>query len=162
MINWYAVYTKPRYEDHLVDRMRDVGIECLNPKLKHFRYRRGKYTDVIEPMFPCYIFCRFDPVTLYHLVRYTRGVRFIVGKGKPLQVPDGIITCIRERLKGGIIEVKPERFSKGQKVVIEEGPFKYFTGIFDRYVNKSERVMVLLSAIQGKLELESWMVKSDT
>jgi transcriptional antiterminator RfaH len=93
------------------------------------------------------------------MIKYTRGVKYIVGKDRPLEVPEEVIKSIRERLEGDILEIRSPRFKKGEEVVIKDGPFKDFFGIFDRYIKGSERVLLLLKAIHGRLEVDSWMVQ---
>ena len=73
---WYTVYTKPRQEDSVASLLQNIGIEALNPKLKSRKYKRGRILEVIEPLFPCYIFANFEKDKYSHLITYTRGVRY--------------------------------------------------------------------------------------
>ncbi|MBM4140581.1 MAG: hypothetical protein FJ242_03675 [Nitrospira sp.] len=159
-MNWYALYTKPRNEDSVASRLQDIGVQVLNPKLKSKRYKSNRVTEVIEPLFPCYIFAHFEREKYSHLITYTRGVRYILGRSNPIVVQEEIINTIREPMEeGDIIVVKPQRFEKGDRVLIKDGPFKDFYGIFERVTKGTERVMILLDALNYRLELESWMLK---
>jgi len=152
---WYAIYTKPGKEETVALRLQGIGIEVLNPKLKTKKYKRNKLVEVIEQLFPCYLFACFDKEKYAHLITYTRGVRYIVGKKNPIVVYDEIIDTIREGMEeGDIIVIKPRRFEKGDRVLIREGPFKDFYGIFKREIKGRERVMILLEAIHYKIELD--------
>jgi transcriptional antiterminator RfaH len=152
---WYAIYTKSGKEDTVAHRLSGIGIEVLNPRLKIKKYKRNKLVEVIEPFFPCYLFARFDKEKYAHLITYTRGVRYIVGKKNPIIVCDEIIDAMREVMEeGGLVSIKPGRFEKGDKVLIREGPFKDFYGIFEREIKGNERVMILLEAIHYKIELD--------
>jgi transcription antitermination factor NusG len=84
------------------------------------------------------------------MIKYTRGVRYIVGKEHPIVVPAEIISAIRERLNEGIVTLVLEDFSKGDRVVIREGPFKDFYGIFERNLPGRQRAMILLDALHCK------------
>jgi hypothetical protein len=44
-------------------------------------------------------------------------------------------------------------------VVIKEGPFKDFYGIFERNVSGQERAMILLEALHSKIDIESSSLK---
>jgi transcriptional antiterminator RfaH len=157
---WHAIYTKPGKEDSVAFRLQGIGIEVLNPKLKSKKYKRNKIVEVIEPLFPCYLFANFDKEKYTHLITYTRGVRYIVGKRNPIVVFDEIINTIRGSMEEeNIVVVKPQRFDKGDRVLIKEGPFKDFYGIFEKEVKGYERVMILLDAISYKLELDSCVLK---
>ena len=53
------------------------------------------------------------------------------------------------------------KLKAGDKVMIKNGPFKNFQGIFERRMNDSERVMILLDTIsfQGHISIEQEMVE---
>ncbi len=158
MEKWYAVYLKPGHENAVSVRLNDAGIETLNPLLRQKRYRGQKIVETIEPLFPCYIFARFDPVLRFRLISYTRGVRYIVGGGSPTPVPDEIISPIMEKMKEGVIVPEPDAFPEGGRVVIKDGPFAGFQGIFKRYTKGSERCFVLLEALGWSLETDNCMI----
>jgi len=156
---WHAIYTKPGKEDTVAFHLQGLGIEVLNPKLKSKKYKRNKIVEVLEPLFPCYLFANFDKEKYTHLITYTRGVRYIVGKRNPVVVVDEIINTIKGSMEeGNILVVKPQRFEKGVRVLIKEGPFKDFYGIFEKEVKGHERVMILLETLNYKLELDSWVL----
>lgn len=158
-MSWYTVYTKPRNEDTVASRLQDAGIKVINPKLRSKQYRHYRLIEVIEPLFPCYLFARFDRDRYFHLVTYTRGVRYIVGKNNPVVVPDEIISTIRESMEeDNIVVIKPPRFEKGEKVLIRDGPFKDFYGIFERETRGTERVMIFLDTIHYRVEIDSYVL----
>ena len=158
-MNWYAIYTKPKCEDSTARLLNNAGIETLNPKIKVLKRLRNKYCDVVEQLFPCYIFALFDKERHSHMISYTRGVKYIVGRESPLAVHPEIIHAIRERMEGDIVIQTPEDLSKGDRVLIKEGPFKDFYGVFDRSVPGKKRSMILLEALHCKLEIEIRSIK---
>lgn len=152
---WYAIYTKPKKEDSVAFQLRNIGIEVLNPKLQSCKYKNNQFLEVIEPLFPCYIFADFEKEKYSHLITYTRGVRYIVGKNNPILVLDEVINTIKEAMEeDGLIIVKPQKFRQGEKIIIREGPFKDFYGIFERESKGPERVIILLSALNCRIELD--------
>lgn len=157
---WYAIYTKAGKEEAVAHRLRGIGIEILNPKLKTKKYKRNKLVETIEPLFPCYLFAEFDKEKYTHLITYTRGVRYIVGKKNPIVVYDEIIDTIKgEMEEGDIIVIRPGRFMKGDRVYIREGPLKNFYGIFERKIKGQERVLILLETIHYKIEIDTHFLK---
>jgi transcriptional antiterminator RfaH len=159
MVNWYAIYTKPKCEESVSLMLRNAGIEALSPRISIKKYFRGNYKDVIEPLFKSYLFAHFDNDTHHHMIRYTRGVKYIVGKDHPIIVPQEIIDVMREQMEGDIITPKPENLSKGDRVVIREGPFVSFYGIFQHPVPGRERVVILLEALNSRLEVEDVSIR---
>ncbi|HQK47132.1 MAG TPA: transcriptional activator RfaH [Syntrophorhabdaceae bacterium] len=155
MKKWYVVNTKPKNEDRAAVNLSAGGIETLAPKLKLRKYRENRFVTVIEPMFPGYIFARFDPIDDFHLVKYTRGVKTIVHFGeKIVPIHEDLIDFIRSRLENGIATIQKKPISKGERIVVKDGPFKGLTGIFEREMDGKERVAILLDAVQFAATME--------
>jgi transcriptional antiterminator RfaH len=156
--NWYCIYTKANQEDKVCRKLGELpGIELLNPKLKRRKPVRSKMTEVVEELFPCYIFSKFDPYRYFHMIKYTRGVRRFVGDrlGDPYVVDESIIECITSKMTDGIIHCEVPRLGQGDKVVVLEGPFSGLTGLFLSELKPNERVLILLDTIkfQGRIRL---------
>ena len=159
MTHWYCIYTKSKYEDHVTQRLTHVpGIEILNPKLKTQRFIRGRLRHVTEELFPSYIFARFNPDDSYSLIKYTRGIRRIIGdrSGRPYIVDDEIIRQIQARIEDGFVRIRQPVLQTGDHVVIHEGPLKGLTGMFRNHVKARDRVLILLNTIgyQASLEID--------
>jgi transcriptional antiterminator RfaH len=148
MKQWFVVNTKPKNENRASHNLEQAGYELLSPKIRFRRFREGKFVDIIEAMFPNYLFVKFHPVDDYHMVKYARGVNKIVtfgGRMVPLQ--EEFIDFIRGRLVDGVASIEKRRFKKGEKVFIKEGPFKGLGGIFERELEGEQRALILLEGI---------------
>jgi transcription elongation factor/antiterminator RfaH len=157
MKRWFVVNTKPKNEDRAAGNFLHGGFEALTPKLKLRKYKEGRFIYVVEPMFPCYIFVRFHPVEDYHLVKYTRGVRTIVNfGGKIIPLQDELVDFIKARLEDGVATVEKKEFKKGGKILVKDGPFKGFSGIFEKELDGKERVAILLDGVNyyAKMEID--------
>lgn len=157
MKRWYVVNTKPRNEDRAAMNLLNGGIEVLAPKIKLRKFKEGKFVYIVEPMFPGYIFVRFHPVDEFRMVKYARGVKTIVhfgGRIIPLQ--DEIIEYIRTKLENGVASLEKPKIGKGEKVLIKDGPFKGFSGIFESELDGKERVAILLEGVNycAKMEID--------
>ena len=154
---WYAIYTKPGKEDSIAMRLEGLGIDVLNPKLKSRKFRRNRLGEVIEPLFPCYLFADFEKDKYAHVITYTRGVRYIVGKQNPIVVRKEVISTIRENIGyDDIVMMKTDEFAKGDAVIVKDGPFRHFSGIFMSEIRGPERVLILLDTLSCKLEIDSY------
>jgi len=152
MLNWYLLYLKPKNEDKVSEKLSECGFEVFNPKIKERRYVRRKLMDVVSPLFPGYIFVRFGIPADYRLIKYTRGVRNVVGtENFPIPVAQGIIDSVCARLVEGFAVVKAHRFSPGEAVVIKEGPFQGIDAIFEKEMKGIERVSVLLQEVNARI-----------
>ncbi len=152
---WYAIYVKSGKEDTVTSHLRNTGIEVVNAKIKIKKFRNNQLTEVIEPLFPCYIFANFEKEKHAHMITYTRGVRYIVGKNNPVVVSEDIIDAIKENMgEDDFVIIKPRKFTRGEKVIIKEGPLKNFYGIFEKELKGPERVMILLETLNYKVEID--------
>jgi len=159
--HWYVVNTKARNEERAAVNLAQGGIDVLAPKRRFRRWREGKFTDIIEPMFPGYIFVKFHPVDEFRLVKYTRGIKTIVNfNGRIIPLQERLIDFIKERLVEGVATVEKPTFQKGEKLIIQEGPFKGFSGIFEQELDGKERIAILLEGVDycARMEIDRELV----
>jgi transcriptional antiterminator RfaH len=147
-MNWYAVNTKP-HQEYLAELMlQRLGAETFCPQIKHSKLVGQKRMTAAGPLFPGYIFVRFNLDTQYRAVNYAQGVRKIVAFGQePAIVNDDLIESIKLKLEDGYVTVEKPAFASGQAVRIQEGPFRGFDAIFVREMSDQQRVVLLLQAL---------------
>ncbi len=156
MEKWYVVNTKPKKEFHLEKILLEGGIRCYAPK-----FREGGF---VKSFFPGYQFVFFDYPDQYKLVKYTRGVKTIIGNDHgPIALDEAFIVEIRTREVDGFIElqkygVEPEL---GDEIEVAAGPFKGLRGVFKKGLSDRDRVLILLNCVsyQGQLVIEKSKVK---
>jgi transcription antitermination factor NusG len=75
-------------------------------------------------------------------------VKSVVGfNNVPLEVEDDIIALIQAQVgEDGFVRLG-EDFKRGDEVTVRNGAFRGISGIFDRSMKDSGRVMILLNAI---------------
>ena len=79
---WFCVKSRPRQEAVAERNLRSLGeVEVVLPRLRRTRRGHDKNKVVVEPLFPGYLFLRFDPAELTASVRGTRGVLHLVTQG---------------------------------------------------------------------------------
>lgn len=161
---WYAIHTKPRQEDRADNNLMAWRVETFAPKIRGRNYNpyTGKATFVIKPLFPRYIFARFNASDLLHKVNFTRGVQSVVSFcGEPCPVDEEIIRVIQSR-KGadGLIKMD-EDLHPGDRVIIGEGPLRNLEGIFNGYCKDEERASILLTTVnyQSRVIIERQSIK---
>lgn len=145
---WYAIHTKPRFESLVQTNLQREGIETFFPKLKTKRAIRRQFKWVTGPLFPCYIFARFEISRSNRLVKYANGVTNIVSfGGKPAAVEEAIILAILAHCEQDVVTIQPPTLRSGDAVEIQEGPFRGLQGIFEHELSGSERVSILLECL---------------
>jgi transcriptional antiterminator RfaH len=149
LAQWYLVRTKPGKERWVRDQLVETLPEVFLPMLKARMPRWGRLAVSLAPLFPCYLFARFDLAERYFDIRYLPGVQGLVSAGSdPLVVPETIVQEIRARGIDDVIEIHEKPLDAGQAVRVVDGPFRGFEAIFDRYLSGAERVAILLNTIE--------------
>mgnify|MGYP001122526383 CR=1 FL=1 len=156
MASWYVVNVKPKKEGQVERLFVEGGFEIYCPK-----YRRERR---VAPFFPGYAFLRFDFPEQFQTVKYTRGVKRVVGTDDgPTPVPEEVVLGIRARERDGLIvfERYGEEPAVGDEIEVVEGPLKGLRGIFRKEAGDSERVMILLNYVsyQAQLLIEKAKIK---
>jgi transcriptional antiterminator RfaH len=145
---WYAVSTKPHQEKQAESHIMQCGIECFLPLLKESKIIRRIPKRVIEPLFPGYLFARFDLDRHYRAVSYARGVRKVVEFGSgPVELDATMIDAIKERVHDGYVTPHSERLKMGQIVHVNGGPLRGLEAVFMREMTDRSRVLLLLNTM---------------
>ena len=140
--SWYAIRVQSRFESVVSLALRGKGYEEFLPVYHARRRWSDRFKQVDLPLFPGYLFCRFD-VTVRLPILITTGVVSIVGAGKtPVPVPDDEIIAVRRTLASGL-PARPWPFlNVGCQVYVERGPLAGIEGII---VNTDKKYRLILS-----------------
>jgi len=100
--SWFALQIRSRWEGTTAELLRGKGLETLMPTYASKRKWSDRFKVVELPLFPGYVFCRFD-VHNRLPVLITPGVISVVGRGKtPVAVDDAEIRSIQAAIGSGI------------------------------------------------------------
>src|SRR2546427_8907729 len=69
---WYTVNTKSQHERVAELSLQQLGVETFYPQLKQRKVIRRRAETRIGPLFPSYLFARFQLDTHYRAVTYAR------------------------------------------------------------------------------------------
>jgi transcriptional antiterminator RfaH len=160
---WFVIQTKPKKEEEAKSYLSTKGLEIFNPLLEAFTVRNGKVTKELKPLFPGYMFGKFDLEQDYALVRWGRGVKKVLGLGGsyPTPVSEEVVEIIKKRTDGHGIVRKSYHFEANDRIRVKSGPLKDLLGIFERWVSDNDRVRILLNLIgyQPSIELHYSMIE---
>lgn len=96
--NWYVLYTKPRWERKIADRLNNIGIECYCPLNRVDRRWSDRWKTVNEPLFRCYVFVRVSIVELHKPLEINGVYNYVHQMKQPAPVRDEEIESIRRFL----------------------------------------------------------------
>jgi transcription antitermination factor NusG len=134
--------------------LRGKGYEEFLPLYRSRRQWSDRIKELELPLFPGYLFCRFDVSDRLMPILTTPGVIGIVGAGKtPVPVEDDEIEAIRVILRSGLAAQPCPSLSVGSKVYIEGGPLAGVEGIITD-TDKVYRLIVSVSLLQRSVAVE--------
>lgn len=149
---WYLIRTRQHKEalvQAMLSRHTKESFLPMFGKSQIWRSNRPSATSA-APLFPCYVFARFNFRTAFHSIQRAHGVVGVVSAGsEPCEVPEEIIHELKARQRNGLIEVPEKAYCPGQHVVILGGSLEGIHAIFDRYLSGPDRVAVILRLIGG-------------
>ena len=149
---WYVLRSKPRKERALARYARSenhevffptIPVEPVNPRASHVR-----------PYFPGYLFVHTDldrvGESTFHWMPLSQGLVHI--GGEPAPVAEGIIRALRKQVHqiqeaGGLHKT---RLKHGDLILVKEGVFQGYEGIFDVHLSGGERARILLRMVHDR------------
>src|SRR6266850_680287 len=91
---WFAIQVKARQERAVFDALKNRAYESFLPLYLQERARGNRLKEIQLPLFPGYLFSRFDPQWRLPILT-TPGVICVVGAGRvPIPVGDAEITAL--------------------------------------------------------------------
>ena len=150
---WYVLQCWARKESVITTHLENQGLECFLPKYKSIRQWSDRKKEVEQPLFPGYIFCRFDYSDRRAAVM-TPGILGVVGCGKmPVPVEDKEIEAIQLAVASGIPRQPWPYLEVGQQVRIHTGKLTGLEGILVQFKG-NHRVVLSVSLLQRAVALE--------
>lgn len=123
-MNWYVVYTKPKWEKKVAERLNGIGVVAYCPLVAKERQWSDRKKVVNVPLFNSYIFVQIEEQDRNRVFEIPGAVRYLFWLGKPATVRDSEIEIIQNWLSApATYEVSLDQWKKGDKIVLESGPF---------------------------------------
>jgi transcription antitermination factor NusG len=160
---WYALQVRSRQEKTIAAALLSKGYEGFLP----LYCTEGRWSDRIKelsfPLFPGYLFCRFD-INNRLPILITPGVVRVVGTGKyPCPVDEEEVSAIQAVVASGL-QVEPVPYlQEGQKVRIEHGSLFGVEGILAGRRGPA-RLVVSVTLLQRSISVEideRWVKPAD-
>jgi transcription antitermination factor NusG len=150
---WYAVRTAAGREKAVSAQFQHKGFEDFLPLYKTRRQWSDRQKELELPLFPGYIFCRFDFSNRLPIL-ITPGVKLIVGYGKiPAPVSEAEIDSLRRAVASGAQTMPCPYLSIGQRVRVREGSLAGVEGILLQIKN-SWRIVLSVELLRRSVAVE--------
>jgi transcription antitermination factor NusG len=128
-VSWFALRVRTRFERAVLLSLQHRGYEAYLPLQNHVRHWCDRNKIVGTPLFPGYVFARFDVCNRLPILTIP-GMNYIAGIGKtPVPIPDEEVDSLKTVLRSGRPAGTCPYLRTGQSVRIIEGPFAGMEGI---------------------------------
>jgi transcription antitermination factor NusG len=124
--NWFALYTRSRYEKKLHEELMMRGVESYLP----LKVEKRKWSDRIkvieEPLLRGYLFVKVSNREYFNVLNSSGAVCYVSFDGKAASIPEKQILDLKQFVEthNDNVHVTRERISRGDQVKISSGLLK--------------------------------------
>ncbi len=149
---WYVLRSKPHKEESLYWFVTSEGYQAFYPQIpaNPVNPRARK----IKSYFPGYMFVQACLKELgqnaFQYLPFSNGLVWL--GGEPAVVPDPVVGALQTQVAeiwdaGGLSYTD---LARGERVIIQDGVFEGYEGIFDAYISGNDRVQILLKMLNDR------------
>jgi transcription antitermination factor NusG len=154
--NWYALQVRTKFATVAAITLASKGYDIFLPTyVQEHRLQpipKGRTREL--PLFPGYLFCRFDVNERFMPILTTPGVMSILCAGStPLSIPEHEITAIQTMVHSGLQPKPWPDLPIGTRVLIEKGPLAGVEGTALR-VDNCYKLVVSVALLQRSIAVE--------
>jgi transcription antitermination factor NusG len=144
-MNWYVLYTKPKWEKKVAEQLQAIGIDCYCPLVIKERQWSDRKKKVEVPLFNSYVFVHLDEKDRSLVFDSPGAVRYLFWLQKPAIVREEEIATIKKWLNApDVAEIEVSTYKVGDTIEVDSGPFVNQQAIV-KEVTASHYVLVLES-----------------
>lgn len=127
--SWYVLYTKPRHEKKLAERLQSEGWTVYCPLKKTTKQWSDRKKVVQEALFPSFIFIQCEESQRDLVFSHASAVRYLYWLRRPAVIREDEIQSIKQWM-GGVNheDITIESIPPGSRVRLSRGPLMGKTG----------------------------------
>lgn len=151
--DWFVAQLRPGGLARAVINLNRQGFATFAPWRATRRQLRGRWTDQKAPLFPGYVFVRFEQAAEnWRVINNTFGVARLLVQDirRPAPLPRALIEALHARCDSHHSLQPVEQLAVGDRVRILSGPFAEFVTRIEE-IEDAARVRVLLQVLGGQV-----------
>jgi transcription antitermination factor NusG len=138
---WFAVQVRARQELGISEHLQSNGYEWFLPLTKCKKRWSDRIKEVKSPLFPGYLFCRFDPMDRLPILKIPGVIQIVGSNRQPIPVDEDEIRAIQVLLASGVPNQPCPYLEIGDKVRIESGPLRGLEGLLAEFQGHRQLVL---------------------
>ena len=151
-MDWFALYTKPRNEKAVAEKLEALGIETYCPMVKTIKQWSDRKKKTQTPLLPSYVFVRMEDSNRKQVFLVSGVVQFVFWLGKPAIIRPQEIEALKDQLSTTVTKVAIETWKPNTTVQLKEGPFKDQLAFVDKI--SANKVSLILTSLGIRLVIE--------
>src|SRR5579872_3476392 len=150
---WFALSVKSRFEKSVANFLANRGYESFLPLYKARRQWSDRIKETEVPLFPGYLFCRFDIHNRLPILMIP-GVQHVVGGAQlPTPIDDNEMNALRTVIHAGLSRQPWPFLQIGDRVKIERGSLAGVEGILLQMKGR-HRLVLSVSLLQRSVAVD--------
>lgn len=150
---WYGVRTRSNHEKMAAVSLANKGFDQYLPTYRSRRRWSDRTVETEQPLFPGYVFCRFDAKKRLPIIT-TPGVVSVVGFGtEPAPIDDAEIEAVQMILRSGLATEPCPFLREGQRIRVKRGSLEGLEGLLIKKKN-DWRIVVSVNLLQRSVTVE--------
>lgn len=146
---WYALYTKPRWEKKVAKLLDEQGIENYCPINKVTRQWSDRKKVVLEPVFKGYVFVKIGGTEKWEIKKINGVLNFVYWLGKPAPIREEEIFTIKKFLNEFTdVEVTELSLRVNSTVRVKTGVLMNYQGVLVELIGNRARVQIESMGLQ--------------
>jgi transcriptional antiterminator NusG len=152
-LQWFAIQVRSRQEARVAQQLGDRGLPCFLPARKVRRLWSDRIREKNEPIFPGYLFCRFDFSNRHSILTTPRVIQIVEYDRRPVPVDEIEIRALQTLMASGFGNQTCSYLEIGDRVRIESGPLRGLEGIMTDARN-GLRLVISVSLLRRSVAVE--------
>jgi transcription antitermination factor NusG len=124
MLNWYALYTKPRKEQKVAQQLEQLGFTIYLPLKTEIRQWSDRKKKVTVPLFSSYVFIQIEDSKRAQVFIIDGVMNYVFWLGKPAIIRNEEMTLMKNEIDKPNSEIIITALHPGEKLQLEQGVFK--------------------------------------
>ncbi len=141
---WFVLYTQPRNEKKVTERLEKLGITAYCPMTIQVRQWSDRKKKVEVPLLNSYVFVHLANASRNLVFEVPGIVRYLFWLGEPAIVRDEEIKTLQNWLAHDFSEIEVSALKPGNTITIKEGAFKNQEALI-KTISKNKMQLVLTS-----------------
>jgi transcriptional antiterminator NusG len=139
---WFAIWTRSRHEKAVHEQLGRKDVESFLPTVTRWSRWKDRKKQIAWPLFPGYVFARFDPSISLPILKCTGVVSIVSFGGRPAPIPELEIDGIRRLVESELKYDPCPLIREGMMVEVVHGPLK---GVVGRLLRKGSHARLVLA-----------------